>query len=100
MRWFSYVAVYVLFWVLSAFAVMPWGIRSHDEDESAERVPGQVTSAPVNFRPGRIALRATILSIVLCALFFANLHYGWLDAHVVERIVPVPASLQAMTLYQ
>ena len=31
MRWTSIVAIYVLFWVLSAFCVMPIGIRTHDE---------------------------------------------------------------------
>ncbi|MDE2403895.1 MAG: DUF1467 family protein [Sphingomonadales bacterium] len=100
MRWFSILAVYVLIWVLSAFFVLPWGVRSHDDDEAAERVAGQVTSAPVNFRPGRIVLRATLLSLVLAGLFFANLHYGWIKADIVEDIVPVPDSLKNQTLYQ
>jgi len=98
MRGFSYFAVYVLFWVLSAFFVMPFGIRSHD-DVNAEQIPGQVSSAPVNFRPGRVMLRATLLSIVLCGLFFANLHYGWITARSVAGLVPLPASLQNVTLY-
>ena len=99
MRVFSMVAVYVLFWVLSAFIVLPWGLRSHDDDVQAERVPGQVTSAPVNFRPGRIALRATVLSIALCGLFFANLHYGWISALTIANLVPMPASLATGTIY-
>lgn len=99
MRWFSIIAVYVLIWVLSAFFVLPWGVRSHDDDTTAERVQGQVTSAPVNFRPGRIMLRATALSLVLAGLFFANLHYGWVGADIVEKIVPVPKALQSLTLY-
>jgi len=100
MRLFSIIAVYVLIWVLSAFLVLPWGIRSHDDDASVERVKGQVTSAPVNFRPGRIVLRATLLSLVLAGLFFANLHYGWVGPDIVEKIVPVPAALRSVTLYQ
>lgn len=100
MRWFSYVAVFVLFWVISAFAVMPWGIRSHDDDESVERVPGQVTSAPVNFRPGRIMLRTTVVAVVLFVLFFANLRYGWLQADIVQKIVPMPERLRNSTLWQ
>ena len=99
MRWFSMVAVYVLFWVLSAFLVLPWGIRSHDDDTSAVRVAGQVTSAPVNFRPRRIAVRATVLSILLCGLFFANLRYGWLTAETIADLVPMPASLATGTIY-
>jgi len=100
MGWFSLAAVYLLFWVLSAFLVLPWGIRSHDDDASVERVAGQVTSAPINFRPKRIALRATLLSIVLCGLFFANRHYGWLSDMTIAELVPMPASLQSGTIYR
>ena len=70
------VAIYFLLWVMSAFLVMPFGIRTHDDD-NAETVPGQVTSAPVNFRPRLIAKRATILAAVLMALYYANYVNGW-----------------------
>jgi predicted secreted protein len=51
MEWTSIVAIFVLFWVLSAFLVMPFGMRTVEEDD-VERVPGQVDSAPAQFRPG------------------------------------------------
>lgn len=72
----SILAIYFLLWVMSAFLVMPFGIRTHDDDE-AETVPGQVTSAPVNFRPRLIAKRATILAAVLMALYYVNYQQGW-----------------------
>lgn len=78
MRWTSILAIYTLFWVLSAFLVMPFGLKTHDEAEDVEKVPGQADSAPVNFRPGRIAVRATILAAVLFALFYANYVNGWI----------------------
>ncbi len=31
MRWTSILAIYSLFWVLSAFLVLPFGVRTHDE---------------------------------------------------------------------
>ena len=31
MKWTSILAIYSLFWVLSAFLVMPFGIKTHDE---------------------------------------------------------------------
>lgn len=31
MKWTSILAIYALFWVLSAFLVMPFGLRTHDE---------------------------------------------------------------------
>ena len=58
MNWTSIIAIYALFWVLSAFFVLPFGVRTHDEAGIA-KIPGQADSAPADFRPGRIALRAT-----------------------------------------
>lgn len=72
----SILAIYFLLWVMSAFLVMPFGIRTHD-DEEAETVPGQVTSAPVNFQPRLIAKRATILAAVLMVLYYINYQQGW-----------------------
>ena len=77
MKWTSILAIYTLFWVLSAFLVMPFGVRTHEE-EGVERVPGQADSAPVRFRPGRVALRATILAAVLFGLYYANYVNGWI----------------------
>jgi predicted secreted protein len=77
MEWTSIIAIFALFWVLSAILVMPFGLRTVEE-EGHERVAGQVDSAPAQFRPGRIALRATVLAIVLFGLFYANYIYGWI----------------------
>jgi predicted secreted protein len=75
-KWTSVLAIYGLFWVISAFMLLPFGIKTHDEVGEA-KIPGQADSAPANFRPGRIAIRATILSIMLCGLYVANYAYGW-----------------------
>jgi len=77
MEWTSIIAIFGLFWVLSAFLVMPFGMRTVEE-EDVKPVPGQVDSAPAQFRPGRIALRATILALVLFGLYYANYVYGWI----------------------
>lgn len=77
MEWTSIIAIFGLFWVLSAFLVMPFGMRTVEEDGHS-KVPGTVESAPAQFRPGRIALRATILALVLFGLFYANYVYGWI----------------------
>jgi len=76
MKWTSILAIYLLFWVMSAFFVMPFGLRTHDDAE-AELVPGQVSSAPVNFQPGMVAKRATVLAAALFGLYYANYVYGW-----------------------
>lgn len=77
MKWTSVLAIYCLFWVMSAFVLLPFGVRTHDE-AGVEKTPGQADSAPANFRPGKVAIRATILSAVLCGAFVANYIYGWI----------------------
>ncbi|WP_338465844.1 DUF1467 family protein [Novosphingobium sp. ZN18A2] len=78
MRWFSIIMIYGLFWVLTAFVVMPFGLRTPHEDDDATLVKGQAESAPTNFRPGRIILWTTIVSAIAFGIFYANYHYGWL----------------------
>ncbi|KPL67535.1 hypothetical protein SZ64_05075 [Erythrobacter sp. SG61-1L] len=77
MKWTSVVAIYCLFWVVSAFVLLPFGVRTHDE-AGIEKIPGQAESAPANFKPGKVAIRATFLAAVLCAAFVANYIYGWI----------------------
>ncbi|MFC3096416.1 DUF1467 family protein [Alteraurantiacibacter palmitatis] len=77
MKLTSIIAIYLLFWVMSAFVLLPFGVKTPDEAGVA-KVPGQAESAPVNFRPGRVALRATLLSAVLTGLYIANYTQGWI----------------------
>lgn len=76
MRWTSMVAIYCLFWVLSAFLVLPFGVRTHDE-AGVSKVAGQAESAPAHFNPKRIAKRATVVAVVLFGLFYLNYVNGW-----------------------
>ena len=88
MQWTSVIAIYVLFWVMSAFVLLPFGVKTHDEMGIA-KVPGQADSAPANFRPGRVVVRATILAAVITALYVANYIYGWItveDIDIVSRL--------------
>ena len=77
MKWTSIIAIWALFWVLSAFLVMPFGVRTADEMGVA-KVPGQAPSAPANFKPHRIILRASVLSAVLFWLYYANYVNHWI----------------------
>ena len=43
-----------------------------------EKIPGQADSAPANFKPLKVILRTTILSLAICALIFLNYREGWL----------------------
>lgn len=87
MAFSSALAVYVLFWVMCLFVVLPFGMRTAEEAGAASQ-PGHAESAPHQFRAGRIALRTTIVSAVLFGLFYANYIYGWVGADVLDWIVP------------
>jgi predicted secreted protein len=76
MHWTSIIAIYVLFWVMSAFVLLPFGVRTHDE-MGLEKIPGQADSAPANFRPRRLLVRASLLAAVLTTLYVLNYVYGW-----------------------
>lgn len=76
MNWTSIVAIYVLFWVGCAFVLLPFGVKTHEE-LGIELVPGQADSAPANFQPRKVMLRATVLAAVLTAIWVANYVNGW-----------------------
>lgn len=83
MRWTSVIAIYVLFWWLSVFLVLPWGVKTWRE-AGTERVPGQADSAPHDFNVWRVVIRVTIVATVLSALFFANYIYGWVTPEMLD----------------
>lgn len=76
MTWQAALAIYILFWVMCAFVILPFEARTHDE-AGIPKVPGQADSAPANFRPGRVVIRTTILASVLFGLYYANYVEGW-----------------------
>jgi predicted secreted protein len=72
----SALAIYLLFWTITLFAVLPFGVRTPDED-GAEPVPGQAPSAPTNPMIGRKLAWTTLISALLFGLFMANDAAGW-----------------------
>lgn len=87
MRWTSILAIYLLFWALSVFLVLPFGVRTHEE-AGVERVPGQADSAPHGFSLGRLAVRTTIVSAVLFGLYYLNYVNGWITPQDVDLFTP------------
>lgn len=89
MQWTSVIAIYALFWVMSAFVLLPFGVRTHDE-MGIEKTPGQADSAPGNFRPKVLLTRASILAAILTALYVLNFIYGWIgieDLNLFGRLI-------------
>lgn len=83
MKWQSALAIYVLFWSLCVFFVLPFGVRTSQE-AGVEMVPGQADSAPANFDLKRVAIRTTILSSILFGLFLLNYVYGWVTTDMLD----------------
>ena len=81
----SIVAIYALFWVMCAFLLLPFGVKTHDE-AGVEKVPGQAESAPVHFRPGRLSFKATLLAAALTALFVANYTQQWITVEDIDLL--------------
>jgi predicted secreted protein len=75
----SVLAIYFLFFVASAFLLLPFGVRT-DEEAGTPKVPGQADSAPHRFDLKRHLLRAAVLAAVLTAIYIANWRFGWIEA--------------------
>ena len=83
----SLLAIYILFWTISLFVVLPFGVRTAEE-EGVECQPGHAPSAPHRFSFGKAALRATIVSAVAFAIFYANYRFGWVTIASLEWTRP------------
>ncbi len=83
MHWQSMLAIYFLFWAISVFFVLPFGVRTAEE-AGVDLVPGQAESAPHGFSVKRTAIRTTIVATVLWALFFLNYTFGWVTVGMLD----------------
>ena len=86
MNWVSIIAIYALFWVMTAFVVLPFGVKNHDELQ-AETLPGEDRGAPANFNPRLVLIRTTLLSAFLFTLYYANYTYGWINRHSFDGLL-------------
>jgi predicted secreted protein len=80
----SIIAIYLLIWSLTLFAILPLGVKTYDE-AGTERVPGQADSAPTNPQLWRKVGLTTVIATALFALFYANYVAGWIT---LEDILP------------
>ena len=83
----SILAIYILVWIFVAFVMLPFGVRTHEE-MGHELTPGQAESAPANFRPGKLALRAAVIAVVLTAIWVLNWELGWITRDHFEFLLP------------
>lgn len=72
----AWVAIYVVVWWITIFAVLPIGVRS--QDEVGEIAPGSDPGAPAAPRLVFKAVITTVISAVILALIY--MFHGYLDA--------------------
>lgn len=77
MKWTSVLAIYFLIFCFSAFVLLPFGVKTHEE-LGEESVPGQADSAPHRFDLPKHLVRASAVAALLTALFAANYQFGWI----------------------
>ena len=68
MGWVTIVAVYFVVWWTVLFAVLPWGVRTQDEEgEVALGTPGSAPARPMLVKK---AIATSIVSAILVFLFW------------------------------
>ena len=77
MKWTSILAIYFLIFCFSAFILLPFGVKTHEE-LGEEKVPGQADSAPYRFDLSKHLVRAAAVAALLTALYVANYQLGWI----------------------
>jgi predicted secreted protein len=77
MKWTSILAIYFLFFVASAFILLPLGVKT-DEEAGNALVPGQAESAPHKFSLPRHLLLAAGVAAIVFAIYYANWTFGWI----------------------
>lgn len=86
MQWTSISAIYFLFWCLSFFLVLPFRLRSSNEDDPY--IAGQAESAPPRFSFVRTVKWTTLVAAVLFGLFYANYVNGWIAPAALDLFTP------------
>lgn len=65
---FSMFAIYFIVWWVTLFACLPVGLRT--QAEAGDVVPGSVESAPHRFQAGKVVLLTTVVSAVICGIWW------------------------------
>jgi len=90
MRWTTILAIYFLFWFLSLFLVLPFGVKT--AEEAGQKVGrGHADSAPHQVRPLRIILRTSLLAALFLTLFYLNYVNGWVTIDSFDFLYSPPA---------
>ena len=86
MTYVSALAVYFILWWMVLFAVLPFGLKTQDDE--GERVLGTVSSAPRGPHVLRAMVLTTVISLVIFAVLAVLTRYYGLSIDDIPRIAP------------
>ncbi|MBL4908241.1 MAG: DUF1467 family protein [Sneathiella sp.] len=69
--------VFSISWIIVLFMVLPWGVRTQQEDGEVE--PGTVESAPTNPAIWKKFAITTVITSILFFTFWATAEYDLID---------------------
>lgn len=72
MGWISFAAIYFVVWWLTLFAVLPFGVRTQDDDNAVTL--GTTASAPGRPHMLRAVLCTTVVASIIVGLFYWLTH--------------------------
>jgi predicted secreted protein len=84
-------AIYFLFWFLSLFLVLPFGVRTAEE-AGIDKVPGQAESAPAHFDAWKIIRRTSLVAAGFFAIFYLNYTFEWVTIRSFDGFYNAPKS--------
>jgi predicted secreted protein len=76
-------SIYILFWTLSLFLVLPWGVRT-SEEEGASPSPATPTARRTSSGPARWRCGRRSSATVLFGLYYVNYVNGWVTVEDVD----------------
>ena len=78
-------AIYFIIWWVVLFAVLPWGVRSQDEDGTI--IPGSDPGAPAIPRLRRKLVWTTIVAAIVFALWYVVYTYRLIALDDLARLL-------------
>jgi predicted secreted protein len=81
-------AIYFVFWWITLFLTLPFGVRSQHED--GESAPGTDPGAPVASQMGRKLIWTTVLSAVFFALAMLAYYADLLNVERLSKLMGIP----------
>jgi predicted secreted protein len=74
------IAIYIMVWWITLFAVLPIGVRTQGEE--GEIVAGTPASAPVKPRLLRVIVINTVVATLAFSVVWAAFEFDWLGLHI------------------